>query len=736
MPVTAPYNFVPLSKHVCAAADLGLDGLPSQDVPLPEGLSGAIAVTLTTEGPVLVSGGPGEDKTFFETPDGNLAIPGSSWRGMIRNVLEIAAFGKMALVEDQRTTVRDLTATARLDYGGRLNSVRAGWLRFPTEEERDSLTTDPEKQPALVLEPCTFLKVKHTSIDTLAPGFSALIRSLSLMPQPDARNAQQVQQGLTSRHAAMDVRFDEVDGRAVLRSGSGGKTGTLVFTGLPGSEKINDPTTGLRVEVSKKKNEFVFFGGLGLKPVFGDVWKKFIQAHEMQEKPSETWKWRRKALYGGKEAIPVFWMPDQNGGVEHIGLAMMFKLPADNSVGDMIDKTSKTHRDPSVLDLPTRIFGRIDDGGVAAFRTRVSFGWLTGPKASPDPLPTYEAHLQKPKPSYTPAYVRQRDFAAADGKRLLELGQGANAQYRSYMNWPKPPLPNQKEEQIRGWKRYPARKATTDLPEAGPATPASPGEKARGASRLTPMGGPGTEIEFKGTLRYHNLAPVELGALVWALTWGGDGRLCHALGMGRPLGWGKARISLNLPEAALVAMMKPFTDAMKRWGNRHRIPGEWGKSIQIRQLLAMADPDVGAAQSASLEAMTLDPHGDNAFAEARKAGQVLPEYGLTTVADVTGNLDPASIKSEVALTAAKRAEILATNAALMGARTPAGPVRFEVGDFVAFRTAGHFAGRVKRLLGDDRFAVEYWRTQQDLSRGPSGQDQFHESAMLLFGTST
>lgn len=108
VPVTAPYNFVPLSEHVCLAKELdpALDGIPSQDHPIEGGLSGRIDLTLTAHAPILVSWseGGGNPKRFGSI-DGVPHIPGSSLRGMVRNVLEIASFGRMGFVDDARTSL-------------------------------------------------------------------------------------------------------------------------------------------------------------------------------------------------------------------------------------------------------------------------------------------------------------------------------------------------------------------------------------------------------------------------------------------------------------------------------------------------------------------------------------------------------------------------------------------------------------------------------------------------------
>ena len=94
--IDAPYNFVPVAGQV--------DTPPwrhevSQDLPFRDGLSGELRLNVKALSLLLVGGKqqPASEQRagqvhFFQTPDQRYAIPGSSLRGMIRNVLEIATF--------------------------------------------------------------------------------------------------------------------------------------------------------------------------------------------------------------------------------------------------------------------------------------------------------------------------------------------------------------------------------------------------------------------------------------------------------------------------------------------------------------------------------------------------------------------------------------------------------------------------------------------------------------------
>ncbi len=110
--ITAPYNFVPLSAWIFSPpwADK-----VSHDVPFRDGVSGRLELTITAETPVLVGGK--QEKATKEKPGEvhfcqigeRYSIPGTTLKGMIRNILEIAAFGKMGYVDDRRLGIRDIS---------------------------------------------------------------------------------------------------------------------------------------------------------------------------------------------------------------------------------------------------------------------------------------------------------------------------------------------------------------------------------------------------------------------------------------------------------------------------------------------------------------------------------------------------------------------------------------------------------------------------------------------------
>ena len=143
------------------------------------------------------------------------------------------------------------------------------------------------------------------------------------------------------------------------------------------------------------------------------------------------------------------------------------------------------------------------------------------------------------------------------------------------------------------------------------------------ATKLLPLKAGST---FKGVVRFHNLRPVELGALLWALDFGGNKDCQHKIGMGKPLGLG--RISLDIKcegfnsKEALDAFEKYMVEKLPNWKN----------SDQIKELLAMAN--INFCCPANLleypKLSVVDPKDPkrtkNEFVEYKKQGEKLEPY--------------------------------------------------------------------------------------------------------------
>jgi len=141
----APYNFVPLNEQVVAVPDF--EPVNEKDCSVLKKIpafnkyhhdtkrrTGWIEVTIETQTPLYIRGtlsenelGPDKetkDQPDFFSPANTLRIPGSSLRGMVRSLVEIASFAKFNTYTDKRLYYRALADKSNLknEYSEKMSS--------------------------------------------------------------------------------------------------------------------------------------------------------------------------------------------------------------------------------------------------------------------------------------------------------------------------------------------------------------------------------------------------------------------------------------------------------------------------------------------------------------------------------------------------------------------------------------------------------------------------------------
>lgn len=651
--ITASYNFVPLSSWVHIPE---WSAAVSHDLPFEDGLCGELTIEIIAETPILI----GSEKAAgsgavhpCRLPDGPYAIPGASLKGMVRNVLEIAAFGRMSAVDDQQFALRDLSGPTKNDYqekfadavwkadkdGGRQKAYVAlpetGWLKY--------------KDGEWLITPCEHARVDHDVLDNLLRPKDADPGSLGPFRQIARSGSDSLEQGKDELNPKLPIlkyrRFVEMIGkklskeptwkwlqvryemddkplahphsedrngqrkhlyyRRVTRVGNGNHTGHLVFTGQPGP---------------KKHMEFMFFDAGDPRepiPVPEGVMKAFLELHNPSKESnsdrrppaSVVWDFHTRERPYGERGTPVFFLRDEKGGIASMGLAQMYRLPYKLTVGQAIRNTQKQARQGEA-DFCETLFGHIAEETGNGLRSRVSFGHAVAQgQVQPQSLPA--TILSGPKASYFPNYIVQQTANSGGGK--LRDGQ-----YTTLMK---------EDAKVRGWKRYPVR-GSHKLQDLTP-------DQQKNRDIQTQLNPLPAGTRFEARICFHNLLPEELGALVWALTWGGGERYRHSLGMGKPFGMGQVKLGIKscqiVPNQQALAAptveecMARFTTYMEAAHAAGRAGKSWHGSGEIRTLLAMANPDIGKAQP--LVHMSQDER-NNPFQDAKKAGLVLPVYPM------------------------------------------------------------------------------------------------------------
>lgn len=627
MQITSAYNFVPLSSRVVQPA---WQDLVSHDVPLPDGLCAELGVELQAHTPLLVGGNQqraSQDRPsqvdFYRLPDGRPAVPGSSLRGLLRNVLEIATFARLAPVMDDRAlSLRDLSSSdndyvralvdgngLRLPTEGAKPRAKSGWLwfdgdqwrlepvacarveqnlikqhfqlddavwpRYEDHEARKRWRRTTEQKRQLLLEAAA----RHPVAATLKDEHLQV--RFKLGPEPVHRHRDK---WLAYRKVERFVPMERADTTFV--------EGVLVCTGQPGPGK---------------HMEFVFLP-FRRKPdslvVPADVMAEFHQVHSA---PDGDWERLWKGLSARQRPVPVFFLSGTTKGddrpVTRLGLAQMFRLSGRHRLGELAELSQK-QSPAGRLDFVQTLFGHVIDGQ-PALKGRVAVGDFVpvhgAPTQEADSAYRQPTVLSQPKPGFYPNYFRQDQQGG-------QLKPGKNFATILSAELPQPS----------GWKRYPVRPASqVDVPP--------PPEKSRPTVQvqLRPLA---AGCRFRGTIRLHNVRPEELGAVLWALDFGeppaAEGTaptLRHALGMGKPFGFGQVSLRLcaplhvrpNDPQAVApdaASLRRAFEAYMES-----QVPN-WRQSDGLRELRAMADPRHPAATRETLRA----PQGPKAFMEFKR----------------------------------------------------------------------------------------------------------------------
>lgn len=208
---------------------------------------------------------------------------------------------------------------------------------------------------------------------------------------------------------------------------------------------------------------------------------------------------------------------DDRKSVRNIAAVRVPRLLYRASIGSLLpQKTSVLHHctDPETLCPACRTFGWVrgerDEEGAYASRVRFSHARLVTPK----PMNSMTlAILGEPKPTTTRFYLVPADGKPSQGRNDASAGYDGNNRLRGR----------------KFYRHHPLNERSTTPPQRDQnRTIDDPQDK---------------DAEFQFTVNFENLAPVELGALLWSLEIGGKGY--HRLGYGKPLGLGSAVVSIT-----------------------------------------------------------------------------------------------------------------------------------------------------------------------------------------------
>ncbi len=582
----APYNFVPLPAQIVPAKEVADDQQvrlrlrrngKTEEVVYPHTLrqdryyqegqgryTGHITCTLTTESPLYVrcaltlkqfeqseqekkSAERDDDGTtqtsrgfqhlakntpeFFYTDSTEMpVIPGSSLRGMLRALVEIASYSKMAKVTQTggyffRAVAAKADDPLARPYRDLLKNVRAGYL-----------VRDGEGwaiRPARTLNGETFIKVRERDI----PPTISLVKMHNLKDY----HPQYLEVSFTTKVTGNGRTVVDQIGRPGVYSEQGWMvtSGNMIETGKEGARTprknhcvVLPPTQGAALSIDRQAIEDYCAG--------------------LTEFQRSTPFSKHDGVLGVRlKEVPVFYCePAPRQKVIFFGHSPNFRIPyrprgADHALAP-IDFVPKDLRDPSRPDLAEAIFGFVHDEAqplgseqVRAGRVFVSDALFEGEPGSAwldeNGAAIVPHILSGPKPTTFQHYLVQTSSQKRDLRHYASKSGSETVLRGHKLYWHKGPLGREKLE---------------DTDFLG--QPEKERQKDTQHTQFRPVK---AGMTFTFHLHFENLSQVELGALLWVLNLADNDRYRLKLGMGKSLGMGAVKLSHTIQ----------FTDRTRRY---------------------------------------------------------------------------------------------------------------------------------------------------------------------------
>lgn len=593
---SAPYNFVPLPEKVVEAGTVA--DLPCHDCFLDSSANrhtGYFEVTLETRSPLYVRAAltrkefdeaeqqmakpapvnydftknPKNKADFFgrkprsvedannRAPDYRPVIPGSSLRGMLRQMLEVGSYSKMDAnrVANKRYIYRSVGDQSAIgasyreqmlgpeksggrdlhfDYpspnlkGGYLKVLNDGWGIQPAKEWSESGGS---------LESFVHVEYEKALPFIKSQGKQQVHKSLFVKP---ASRENPPRRRIGRKNLILNVAVtDEITDQQA----PGLKAVTVVESGhMEGGIKKHWHCAIYEVDNSKIPI-----------PIPPKMWQDYVEDSDLKR------GYDTRPLKNDQD--PLFYLVDSAGNLIYFGSTQFFRLRHKYSTHDYLPQEI---RKPETLDFGDAIFGYIDKDKSQkqgtkdrAYASRINVTdaiywssddvkWLDESATTKPPI------LASPKPTAFQHYLVQKDPKSRELKH-----------YSS-----KPVT----ETVVRGFKYYwhQGRVTGNELkPQSGSAGLDAQGNPEKSSTQHTQMRPVDSGAQFTFRIYFENLSDQELGALCWVLKpVGADNsrEYCHTLGMGKPFGMGALKLSATLHRNNRQDRYgKLFSDADDNW---------------------------------------------------------------------------------------------------------------------------------------------------------------------------
>lgn len=401
---TSPYNFVPLNEHIYFPE--WADQI-SMDIPFEDGEDGIIEVEWVNDSPLFTRDMQKPDKKdapdnqysmHIMQPDGTRLyfLPGSSLRGMLRNVLSILSFGKMNQFTNRFYGYREFGGkdnSNHEEYQAKMKNIRYGWLKKNKETEVYSLFTrddfywnDVDKNT---------LRIHKDDLKDLYPSYAF-----------NKETSSWEQNKLLKDAAGERFPLDASGEYRIFATGKMNKKEHEVLIPIRQDDE----------DIEIKLND--------------DTVKKFFDVYE----PSPGFENFRHLLDDGEE-IPVSYIKGKHNtdGIIAIGMGKMIRYPYQFDVEQLIQNQQLEYKDKR-KDLSETIFGWADKSDSMKGRVQIGNAFTNNSLADDPQWRPIEGVLGTPRGSFYPFYIKQdgfkyktyKDANCISGRKLYRIHSGGS----------------------------------------------------------------------------------------------------------------------------------------------------------------------------------------------------------------------------------------------------------------------------------------------------------------------
>jgi CRISPR-associated protein (TIGR03986 family) len=518
--VGAPYNFIEMNSKV-----YGKKEIQPHDVIDPKKHTGEIEYEVEAITPVMVDDGKGN---FYTNIYSEMAIPGSTMRGLVRNNMQILSFSSFAGdIQDGRLMYRNVAGGNDKDtyddiLGNKpqpyikadgtkgnmsvLKNVKAGYIR--NEGGKYSILPNVVDSQISEEEMDYYVINERKIIESMDENFSFLLYHKPYIMQNHIEPAEPDK---------YDKPFKEYT-KAGMKHYKGNEnkeyhpyaievsyeiSGTRNITAVDEKDKLSHNGYMLSTgKMSEKKAIYIIpeidEGGdiIPIPPNKIDYFKRDYEGRKNQVEAMEKGAKGFFSLPQNGETKPVFYI--QLGGEKlYFGFTPRLRIFYDKSIYDGINAEQKN----TVTDYCNSIFGYSYDN--ESYKTRVSFSdaiKLSGNETSK----VEKRVLGSPKPT---SYL---DYLTSEENKAVSYND---------------------DFELRGVKQYWLKGDTVN------------GEFIKNDNITSILRPCAKGTKFKGKIRFENLSDSELGMLLWSLLLEKNSN--QNIGKGKPYGFGRIAVKLN-----------------------------------------------------------------------------------------------------------------------------------------------------------------------------------------------